>query len=99
MLLDAKMKRASLHTLVVMLVALAAVFVMASPEDLREYESAYVRQEGLKESAESIAAHRDPQAVDSGRFGDSIKNRCSLHVPAMMAPLALVCLSTCVLLC
>ena len=94
------MRTRSLHTLIVALAALAAVFMVVSPDDLREYESAYVRQEVLRESAESIATHRDPHVVvGSTQFGSSSQHRRAPRAAAMTASLALVCLSTCVLLC
>ncbi len=93
------MKRKPLRTLVVVLAAFAAMFLAFNHDDLREFDTAYVQREVLKESEESLLAQADGQAVYFPRFAATGKSR-SIAGSAPIAPSpTLSAFSTCVLLC
>ena len=93
------MRRKFLRTLVVVLTAFAAMFLVVSHDDLREFESAYIQREVLKESADSLLAQSDRKAVYFPRFAASGKSRfIARSAPITPSPI-LSAFSTCVLLC
>lgn len=95
------MKKTCIHALVIMLAALAAGFVMVSPDDAREFDSAYVRREALKECQEDVAAHRKLRVLDPSWLANESNNRRSRspRAAAMTVSPTLFSISTCVLLC
>jgi hypothetical protein len=93
------MKRELLRTLVVVLAALAAMFLAFNHDDLREFDAAYIQREVLKESEESLLAQSDGQAVYFPRFADTGKSRSITRSAPITPSPTLSAFSTCVLLC
>jgi len=93
------MKTKLLRTLVVVLAALAAIFLAFNHDDLREFDIAYIQREVLKESEESLLARSDGQAVYFPRFAATGKKRSiARSAPITPSPM-LSAFSTCALLC
>lgn len=78
--------------------ALAAVSVFVCADGFGEFEAGYVQGEMLKESAESLISRPDQQATYVSPVASSRQARHSRGSELTKSP-ALVCLSTCVLLC
>jgi hypothetical protein len=93
------MRRKFLRTLVVVVAACAAMFLSVSPDDLREFDAAYVQRETLKESAESLATHRDQQAVYFSRFAAESESGYSPSSAPITPSPTLSAFSTCILRC
>lgn len=93
------MRRKFLRTLVVVLAACAAMLLSVSPDDLREFDAAYLQREMLKESEESLAAHRDQQAVYFSRFSAESESGYSPSSAPINPSPTLSAFSTCILRC
>jgi hypothetical protein len=93
------MKTKFLQTLVLVLTALVAVSAFVCADGSREYEVDYFQAEMLKESPESLTARPAPQALYHLPVADSGRSHHSRGSGAVTKSTALVCLSTCVLLC
>jgi hypothetical protein len=93
------MRRKFLRSLVVVFAAFAAMFMAIHQDDLREFDTAYVQREVLRESRESLLAQSDRQAVYFPQFASSGKGgHIARSVPITPSP-TLSAFSTCVLLC
>jgi hypothetical protein len=93
------MKSKFLRTLVVVLAAFAAMFLAMNHDDFREFDTAYIQREVLKESAGSLLAQSDREAVYVPCFASSSKSRyVETSAPITPSP-TLSAFSTCVLLC
>jgi hypothetical protein len=88
-----------LRTFVVAIAAFAAVFLSVSPDDLKEYEAAYIREETSKESPESFSPRRDRRSVYTALLAASRKSAYRPDLAAMRMSPTLIALSTCILLC
>lgn len=93
------MKRKILRTLVVVLAAFAAMFLAFNHDDLREFDTAYIQREVLKESEESLLAQSDGQAAYLPRFAATGKSRSIVRSAPITPSPRLSAFSTCVLLC
>jgi len=87
-----------LRTLIVALVASAALLLSLGHDEFREFDAAYIQQEMLKESAESVLAHRDQQPIYFTRSA-VIKSRYHSESAAITPVPILLALSTCILRC
>jgi hypothetical protein len=88
-----------LRTLVVVLAAFAAMFLAMNHDDLREFDTAYIQREGLKESTGSLLAQSDREAAYFPRIASSSKSRyVERSAPVTPSP-TLSAFSTCVLRC
>ncbi len=93
------MKRKPLQTLVVVLAAFAAMFLAFNHDDLREFDTAYIQREVLKESENSLQSQSDRQAVYFSRFAATDKSRSIARSAPITPSPTLSAFSTCVLLC
>lgn len=93
------MRTKSLRTLVVVFAAFAAMFMTIHHDDLREFDTAYIQREVLRESTESLLAQSDRQAVYFPRFASSGKSRYIARSAPITPSPTLSAFSTCVLLC
>jgi len=93
------MRRKFLRTLVVVLAALAAMFMAIKHDDLREFDAAYIQREVLRESRESLLAESDRQAVYVPQFASFGKSRYIARSAPITPSPKLSAFSTCVLLC
>jgi transcriptional antiterminator len=82
----------------VALVASAALLLSVSHDEFKEFDAAYIQQEMLKESAESLIAHRDQQAIYFSRSA-VIESRYYSESAAITPFPILLALSTCILRC
>jgi hypothetical protein len=82
----------------VALVASAALLLSLGHDEFREFDAAYIQQEMLKESAESILAHRDQQAIHFTRSA-VVESRYSSVSASITTSPTLTALSTCILRC
>jgi hypothetical protein len=87
-----------LRTSIVALAAFAALLMSVGYDEFREFDAAYIQQEMLKESAESITAHRDRQAVYFSRSAISERLYSPESGPVAPSP-TLSALSSCILRC
>jgi transcriptional antiterminator len=87
-----------LRTLIVALVASAALLLSLGHDEFREFDAAYIQQEMLKESAESVLAHRDQQPIYFTRSA-VIESRYYSESAAITPVPILLALSTCILRC
>ena len=87
-----------LRTFLVALVASAALLLSVSHDEFKEFDAAYIQQEMLKESAESVLAHRDQQPIYFTRSA-VIKSRYHSESAAITPFPILLALSTCILRC
>jgi hypothetical protein len=87
-----------LRTLIVALVASAALLLSLGHDEFREFDAAYIQQEMLKESAESVLAHRDQQPIYFTRSA-VIESRYYPESAAITPSPTLLALSTCILRC
>ena len=93
------MRTKFLRTLVVVLAAFAAMFMVFNHDDLTEFDAAYIQREVLKESADNLLPQSERQAVYFRRFAATGKIR-SIARPAPITPSPMLsAFSTCVLLC
>jgi hypothetical protein len=92
------MRRKFLRTLLLVFAAFAAVSLVVCNDGFREYDDVYVQGEMLKKSAENLSGHRHQQLPYPPPV-TSAKNRCSPGSAPATKSVALVSLSTCVLLC
>ena len=92
------MKFKFLRTLVLFFAAFGALHLSVGHDDLREFDAAYIQQEMLKRSAESIAAQRDQQAVYFSCYAAS-ESRCFPISAAVIPSPTLSAFSTCILRC
>jgi len=93
------MKRKFLRTLVFVLTAFAAVSVLVCTDEFKEFEVGYIQGEMLKTSAEGLTARPDRQVVYPTLAAVSGRSQYPHGSAALTKSSALVCLSTCVLLC
>jgi hypothetical protein len=82
----------------VVLAASAAVLLSVGHDEFREFDAAYIQQEMLKESAESILAHRDQQPIYFTRSAVVESRYFSVSASITTSP-TLTALSTCILRC
>jgi hypothetical protein len=87
-----------LRTFIVALAACAALLLSVGHDEFKEFDAAYIQQEMLKESAESLIAHRDQQAIYFSRSA-VIESRYSYASAAVTPSPTLTALSTCILRC
>jgi hypothetical protein len=87
-----------LRTLIVALVASAALLLSLDHDEFREFDAAYIQQEVLKESAESTLAHRNQQPIYFTRFAVTESRYSSVSASITTSP-TLTALSTCILRC
>ena len=94
------MKLNFMRTLVLALTAFAAVSLVVCNDGFREYDAVYIQGEMLKESAEHLYGQRQRhQQLPYGEPVTSAKNKRSPGSAPATKSVALVSLSTCVLLC
>lgn len=87
-----------LRTFIVVFAAFGALLLSVGHDDLREFDTAYIQQEMLKESAESIAAQRDQQAVYLAHSVAGESGALPVSAAIVLSP-TLSALSTCILRC
>lgn len=92
------MRRKFMRALLLVFATFAAVSLVVCNDGFREYDAVYVQGEMLKESAENLYGHRHQQLPHPAPL-TSAKNRCSRGSWPATKSVALVSLSTCVLLC
>ena len=93
------MKRKFLRTLVLVVAAFAALSVFVCADSLNEFEGGYIQGEMLKESSQSLTVPANRQTTGLAMAAVSGQRRYPPNSAAVKKSLALVCLSTCVLLC
>jgi hypothetical protein len=92
------MRTRFLKTFIVAIAACAALLLSVSQDEFREFDAAYIQQEMLKESAESLIAHRDLQAIYFSQSA-AIESRYSSPSAVIEPSSTLSALSTCILRC
>jgi hypothetical protein len=93
--------RRNFAQILVVVLAVFALFAFVYPDDLCEDDSASSQSEMLKESSVKVPTHRDRQgiAVDSTRIFASNKSTCSSSSSERTIPPTLLSLAACVLRC
>lgn len=93
------MRKRFLRSLLVVLAAFGAMFLVVSPDEFRELDAAYIHTETLKEAAESVGGQRQQRAVYFSRLATPNRGRYSSR-PAPLTPApTLSAFSTCILRC
>ena len=87
-----------MRTLLLLLAAFAAVSLVVGNDGFREYDAVYLQDEVLKESAQNLDGHRHRQLPYPAPVTSAKNKRVPNSAPATKS-VALVSLSTCVLLC
>ena len=88
-----------LRAFVLVLTAFVAVSLFVCFDDLNEFEGGYIQGEMLKESSESLTVPANRQTIGIAMAAISAQRRYPPGSAAVTKSPALVCLSTCVLLC
>jgi len=98
--LQQTMRSRFLLILVVILTTFGAVLVAACFDDLNEYDAAYIQDEMLNESSESLSVRWERKAIPLPLVAAaSNKSSYATGSEAMATSPTRVCLSSCVLLC
>jgi hypothetical protein len=93
------MKLKFLRTLVLALAAFVAVSVFATTDDFKELEAGYIQGEMLKASAEGLTPSFVRELVRLAPLASSGRRKYPHTTLVATKSPALICLSTCVLLC